>query len=258
MNARQIRTWLACAALFALAATQPQTALAWGNKGHEAIGWIATKFLKPGVAVEVEALLAREGEPSLAAAATWGDRIKHKREGRGTDKWHYVDIPVTAGQYDAERDCTRDSKPDNCVVAQLETWVQQLRGGTDAEKAVALKWVAHLVGDIHQPLHAAEAEHNGVPDAGGNKKPVTFFGKSTNLHALWDTGLIEHIFEGREPEEIAAHIAVEIPEDDRAAWQAGTPVDWANEAHELAVRVAYGKLPQAEPYERTRPVKAAW
>lgn len=91
--------------LLAMVLSFPHPALAWGDDGHQAIGWIATKFLMPDVATKVEALLAHEDESSFASATTWADRIKHTPEGRGTDKWHYVDIPVDVTLYDRTRDC---------------------------------------------------------------------------------------------------------------------------------------------------------
>ena len=88
------------------------------------------------------------------------------------------------------------------------------------EKRTAL--VAHLVGDIHPPLHAGFAE-----DRGGNSVDVRFSGRKENLHPLWDTALVE--LEQGTPAEIAARIQAVVTDEDRQQWQQGTPTDWALE-----------------------------
>jgi S1/P1 Nuclease len=91
------------------------------------------------------------------------------------------------------------------------------------ENRTALRFVAHLVGDIHQPLHAGFAE-----DRGGNSVDVRFNGRKTNLHSLWDTGLVE--LEESTPAEVAARIEKAVTEDELKQWQSGTPEQWALES----------------------------
>jgi hypothetical protein len=87
------------------------------------------------------------------------------------------------------------------------------------EKRTALRFVAHLVGDIHQPLHAGFAE-----DRGGNSVDVRFNGRKENLHSLWDTALVE--LEPGTPTEIAGRIQAMVSNDEIHQWQKGTPADW--------------------------------
>jgi S1/P1 Nuclease len=91
------------------------------------------------------------------------------------------------------------------------------------EKRVALRFVAHLVGDIHQPLHAGFAE-----DRGGNSVDVRFNGRKENLHSLWDTAMVE--LEQGSPPEIAARIQAMVSSDELQQWQQGTTADWALES----------------------------
>ena len=91
------------------------------------------------------------------------------------------------------------------------------------EKRIALRFIAHLVGDIHQPLHAGFAE-----DRGGNSVDVRFNGRKENLHSLWDTALVE--LEQGTPAEIAARIQAVVTGDDAKQWQQGTPAYWALES----------------------------
>jgi hypothetical protein len=103
---------------------------------------------------------------------------------------------------------------------------------------VALKFILHFVGDIHQPLHASD-DH----DAGGNRKRVTAAGsRPGNLHHFWDTAFVERL--GREPREVARIIAADITDEQRRVWAKGTPSDWAMESFVLARDDAYGMLPK--------------
>jgi S1/P1 Nuclease len=111
----------------------------------------------------------------------------------------------------------------------------QFTGCAADEKRIALRFVAHLVGDIHQPLHAGFAE-----DRGGNSVDVRFNGRKTNLHSLWDTGLVE--LEEGTPAEIAARIDAAVAPDDRKQWQHGTPEQWALESLAI-VRAQVYRLP---------------
>ena len=76
------------------------------------------------------------------------------------------------------------------------------------EKRVALRFIAHLIGDIHQPLHAKFAE-----DRGGNSIDIRFNGRKENLHSPWDTALVE--LEQGTPSEIAARIQAVVTGEDR-------------------------------------------
>lgn len=158
---------------------------AWGAQGHRLVGRIAENELTPTARAEVRRLLAGEPEPTLAAIAPWADQLRaNDRElGRRSAAWHYVNIGEDDCHYDAKKHC-RDG---NCVVEALKTQAALL-GDThrsDADRAQALKFVVHLVGDIHQPMHAGYGH-----DKGGNDFQVQFNGRGSNLHSLWDSGML--------------------------------------------------------------------
>src|SRR5512132_306726 len=90
-------------------------------------------------------------------------------------------------------------------------------------RRLALRFVTHLIGDIHQPLHASFAE-----DRGGNSVDVRFNGRKENLHSLWDTALVE--LEEGTPAEVTARIESTVTDEERNQWQGGTPVQWALES----------------------------
>ncbi len=136
-------------------------------------------------------------------------------------------VPASSGPADA------------CVVDKIDQFAAELAklSPDPEERLIALKFLLHLVGDVHQPLHASD-DH----DAGGNRKPVAGDGLTgTNLHHLWDTELVERV--GRDPDKTAAHLIAEISDEKRQLWARGTAADWAMESFALARDHAYGMLP---------------
>ncbi|MGY8561794.1 S1/P1 nuclease [Paracidovorax citrulli] len=177
---------LLSSSLLLLALTLVSTdALAWGAQGHRLVARVAEPKLTPQARAEVARLLASEPTPTLAAIAPWADELRAKDPGLGKRSagWHYVNIGEDDCQYDVERNCRNG----NCVVEALKAQTAILgdRSRSDAERAQALKFVVHFVGDIHQPMHAGYGH-----DKGGNDFQVQFNGRGTNLHSLWDSGLL--------------------------------------------------------------------
>ncbi|KAF1698555.1 endonuclease [Pseudoxanthomonas jiangsuensis] len=180
-RARHPARWLA--AVLALAIALP--AQAWGPLGHRLVARLAEDGLDPQARAETARLLRGEAEPTLAGIASWADDLRAEDPdlGRRSAPWHYVNIGESGCRYQATRDCPGG----DCIVAALDAQVRILadRGRSDAERAQALKFVVHLVGDAHQPLHAGYGK-----DRGGNRYQVNHAGKGSNLHSLWDSGLL--------------------------------------------------------------------
>jgi nuclease S1 len=209
--------YLFCGASGALVNLPASPAYAWGNKGHEIVAAIAETQLSDSARRRIKELLPQG--TTLADASTWPD--KGGRQIPDMDPYHYINFPKDANSYDQQRDC----KLRNCIIEAIR-WYLSVLSSPDAprnEKRTALRFIAHLVGDIHQPLHAGFAE-----DHGGNSVDVQFNGRKTNLHSLWDTGLVE--LEEGTPAEVAERIEKAITNDDRKQWQSGTPEQWALES----------------------------
>ncbi|MEO8810908.1 MAG: S1/P1 nuclease [Rhodanobacter sp.] len=224
---------------------------AWGPEGHAIVADIAQQHLNPVAAAEVDSLLKLEGLSRLDQISSWADA--NRKEMPGTGEWHYVDIPLSASDYDAARDCHEG----NCIVMKLDQYAHVLADTTATPQArlQALKWVVHLVGDIHQPLHA-EDNH----DKGGNTVQVQFFQRGTNLHAVWDGGILRHAlnlqpgpnftFDHAVVQADAMQLDGDITDVQRAAWApAGSlstlrtdAITWADESHRLAQKVAYADI----------------
>lgn len=219
-------TVLAC--LLALAPVDE--AFSWGASGHSIIAEIAQRRLQPQVLAQIEELLG--GQVSLASIGSWADDVALVRP--ETINWHFVNIPYEASDYDPHRDCQPTSRGDCVINAIARSRATLADASAPKEKrAEALKFLVHFVGDVHQPLHAIDRN-----DAGGNKLLVTFFGTPMSLHAVWDYGMIDRrTYDWGEYVEILERDW--LPGKDIRALQAGTPVDWALQAHAAAVEVAY-------------------
>jgi hypothetical protein len=226
-------------------------AFAWGYTGHRIIAEIAEQFLEPETAHQIRDLLAIENVTTLAEVSTWADQIRVQRP--ETAPWHYVNIPLRpapngSSGYDATRDCPNGT----CVVAKIEQFERVLadRDASGRERLEALKFVVHFVGDIHQPLHASN-DH----DRGGNDVTVTFMGRQTNLHAVWDSGIIEPAVRGDE-RGYALQLIRNITPIEISQWSQGDPISWANESHDVATSAVYGELQHAGALPDSYPAQA--
>ncbi|QAU23665.1 S1/P1 Nuclease [Dyella sp. M7H15-1] len=174
------------AALFTTLAIVP-AAQAWGPLGHSVVAELAQRHLSPAAEAEVEHLRALDHTKSLADIASWADEIRN--DPKQQDLWnktrplHFIDFRSGDCIYTPPRDC----KDGQCVVEAISHYIAILsdRSQTDQARLQALKFVVHFIGDIHQPLHGGYKD-----DLGGNKYQVQFQGQGTNLHRVWDSGLL--------------------------------------------------------------------
>jgi len=203
----------------------PHALTAWGREGHQVVASIAQARLSPAARSGVYQLLHGA---TLASVATDADDYRNSH--RETARWHYVDIPLQATRYDAARDCRVQDGEGDCALAEIDRLVATLRNrqAPAVDRAQALKFLVHFIGDIHCPLHASD-DH----DKGGNQVGVTLVNQATNLHAVWDSGLIQ----------LAGYTVTSLTRElERANLPVpagGTPTGWVMEAHEVARAVAY-------------------
>ena len=218
-------------------------ACAWGPEGHRTIGAIADRLLTPEARAQVLQILADDrdkfGNPSgrttLEAVSVWADEVRGSSADRPA--WHYDDIPICGTEAKA-RYC-----PDGqCNSEQLKRLTAVLGDSRSParERDEALKWIVHLLGDIHQPLHAANNA-----DLGGNRVAVALEGIHTRgrdtLHKAWDNDLVQlalHQHNRQHPPRELAALAAEAANLGREVTQ-GTPDSWARESNNLARNVAY-------------------
>lgn len=191
-------------------------AFAWGPTGHRVVGAVAERYLDPHVAVKVQKILKGQ---TLSRVSNWSDEIKSDPENYShTYNWHYTDWK----DEDHHHDETHSSGK---LMTAIKEQVAVLKdeNATMDNKNFALKFIVHLIGDLHQPLHVG----NGL-DQGGNKCRVLFHNRSTNLHALWDEGMIE--FTQLSYTELANYVAQGRTKEEYQSWKTGTPVEWALES----------------------------
>lgn len=228
---------LSCLALAVfLIALMPARALAWGGDGHRIVAIVAEGHLTPKARQSIDALL---GEQTLAEVANYADLVRNRRP--ETSNFHFVDIPITRNSLDRAKDCKNDPEKGDCVIAAIERFAKQANDPTlkVGQRRFALKFIVHLIGDMHQPLHSADND-----DRGGNSVKVSWFGrkgKGINLHSVWDRLIIEQA--GLDEAEFAEALEELFTGQQVKDFQKGTLTDWANEAHRLAQQFAYGKLP---------------
>jgi hypothetical protein len=201
-----------------LATTVAPSATAWGPIGHRAVGRIAERRLDPQAARAVAELLAPE---QLAYVTTWADEIRSEPDWAKADSWHWVTVP------DGQAYETTQKNPGGDVLEAIARFEKVLRDPTSPklQRVQALKWLSHLVGDLHQPLHVGRGD-----DHGGNSVLVLWFNEPTNLHAVWDSKVIDS--SQLSFSELADLLDHPTP-DQLRDWQGGGPLDWARESQEL-------------------------
>lgn len=217
----RMRPWIAI--VMSLVLSSP--AWAWGPQGHRVISRVAMARLTPKAAAAIRDLL-RPGD-TLVDICNWADHDGHDVV-PGSAPWHYVNVPIGASGYD-EKYC--GSK--GCVVSKIKEYRRVLADKTVSKekRQVALLFLVHFVEDVHQPLHVGD---NG--DRGGNDTQVQFDGRGSNLHRVWDSGVMGQI--GGNDKTWVDRITPLLTPENVEAWSSDKVEDWANESHKAA-RLAY-------------------
>ena len=232
----------------------PAAALAWGYEGHEVVAAIARSYLTPEVRARVDRMLAADPDTLTAHdmldEATWADSYRNSHKETGA--WHFVDIELD--HPDLEAACfgfpasgpvASQGPAHDCIVDKLAQFSQELANPATpaAERLLALKFVLHFAGDIHQPLHDSDNH-----DKGGNCVLLNLGGpRQINLHSYWDTVVVREL--GDDPQTVAATLASRITPADKAAWEKGDSKSWAREGFDIAKAKIYivGSKPGCTP-----------
>ena len=158
---------------------------AWGRLGRRVIiAQIAEKRLAPRAREAIKAIMP-DGE-SMAVSSMSAD--ENRRRLPKTAPWHYVDLPLDEPAYDAK--CSADDPKKGCVVEKLKEFRITVKDETKSleDRRLALRFIIHRVGEMHMPMHIGDNH-----DRGGNDIQARWFDRGTNMHSLWDSGIIEHV-----------------------------------------------------------------
>ena len=244
-----------------------QNGLAWGTMGHKTVGRLAAALLTPEAQKMVAAKLhvantAAAVSAALADAAEWPDAVAREKYTKSIP-WHFIDLGVKAGPGDQAQWGSTTT-----AYAKLVAYYPNYAAGKpdELENGSDLKFIAHLIGDIHQPLHTATDQ-----DRGGNClfAQLTFTASpaaKNKFHTEFDDTLVEAQFK-KDDQSTGASLASEwkaLSADQQSkligAAFAGDAAKsfraWIQESHDLAVSNLYGKLQPPVPQLETMEVSS--
>jgi hypothetical protein len=217
-------------------------AFAWGPVGHRTVCQIAFLLLDPSQQSEVARLTQLYQTPDGHGFASFGEgctfpddaRAKARDQVPGFDRftkfenWHFLNLPRTATV------ATASPCADDCVLKGIDFHTAALRdpASSDTDRAEALFFLGHWLGDIHQPLHVSYKD-----DLGGNKiKPIKGgFYSSPHLHSVWDSGIISKDIGSASVADFATRLTNAITPAEKTSWLTSTPIDWAEESYAITI-----------------------
>jgi hypothetical protein len=283
------RALACCAAALCLVCVLPLRAAAWSESGHKTVATLAYRLMTERARRNMDAVL--QGK-TVDAVVMWPDDLRYVLPGcttaesqscgrdyrPETARWHQVDLAYEGdGKYTAA--VCPSTRTGDCIVAAIEDFKTSM--GRSARRKFAdyddtnkrrfndaLRFMLHLVGDIHQPLHCA----NRNDDAGGNAVFVTWQGEPEykyaevwNLHAVWDEHLVEREIQRAGKTGFADYAAwlettlttaqrdyATVKSNQIEPGQGETTAAWAERSHQLARKHAYDSLPATKADKSTR------
>ncbi len=233
----------AALAVLAVLLLAPRAAFCWGDNGHRIIGQLAQEALSDDARAAVRQIA---GARTLAMLSTWPDFARSDPGWGFVASWHYVNADEAQPLDEVLAAAARSLEPDNVVEAigyfqailagdeERRSNFQELMSANGVEpregslELTALCFLAHFIGDLHQPLHAGRGD-----DRGGNSISVNFFGEVENLHSVWDSKLIER--QGLSFTEFTRFLHAEL--DGKVDPGDGGPAAWARESRDYLPRL---------------------
>ena len=194
----------------------------WGQTGHRITGELAQSRINGKTAAEIELILGNQG---LAEMSTWPDEQRSNPQSfwqKDANPWHYVTL--RAGQQPGE--LVSPAEGDALTALERFAVIVRDRKKTRDERALALRLIIHIIGDLHQPLHVG----NGT-DRGGNDVKVTWFGEQSNLHSVWDSKIIDR--QGLSFTEYTQRLDQRLTAEQTIGWWDARPETWIGESAKL-------------------------
>lgn len=201
---------------------------AWGTTGHRIIAEIAERNLNKKTKKQIKKLL---DDYPMAYWSNWADNVRSDTTDRWkhTYVWHYVNVPSGLEKQQLIEAVNRIEQ-DNVYreIPELSKIIKS-NGSTDEDKRIALYFLIHLVGDLHQPMHVGHED-----DLGGNRVTVYWFDKLTNIHAVWDSNLID--YEKYSYTEYADILNI-LTKKEKQNLQSGVLDDWLFQTYEITTEI---------------------
>ncbi|WP_421133209.1 S1/P1 nuclease [Alteromonas sp. A079] len=247
---------VALSTLLTLFITSP--AFGWGQTGHRITGAIAQQYLSPLSYAAVSELLPTS---NLAQASTYADEMRSDPSEfwqRTASPWHYVTVPEGKHYHDVGAPKQGDAM--TALTRYTETLTSP--NASQDEKRLALRFIVHIIGDLHQPLHAGNGK-----DKGGNDVKVRFFWEDSNLHRVWDSQMIEQ--RGLSYTEWTEWLNNDITPKNIRKWASVDPLVWIQEstalrdtiypedANKMSYDYLYNHLPTVKERLQTAGVRIA-
>ena len=154
---------------------------AYDAVGHRIVADIAYQNLTNKARAQVDEVLGKHG---IIYEATWADEVRSDKKYAYSYQWHYQNLKDGMTTADFQKLLDNPKAEGEHLFYALDTLTSRLK--KDKNDAEALKFLVHFVGDLHQPMHLGRLE-----DLGGNKISINWFGKTINLHSLWDSYIVE-------------------------------------------------------------------
>jgi hypothetical protein len=222
-------------------------AAAWGELGHEVTALIAYRHLTVQARAALDSLLASDHDPltgpDFAGRSYWADEFRTMH--RETAAWHFIDIEIDRPDIAvacfgfpplATAQAASAGPAQDCIVNKIDEFFWELKDPAtpSAERLLALKFLIHFIGDLHQPLHTADHE-----DRGGNCIALlpSPDGQAKNLHAFWDVGAVAAL--GDSAPQIAAQLDAQITIENMRTWTSGDSRNWAMESFAVGRQDVY-------------------
>lgn len=249
----------ACVAVSMYGLSTP--AHAWGDEGHEVVGLIANHYLTPAVRTKVNSILSTDtthltATTQIDSEATWADKFRDsdrnttKVHFNETHNWHFVDLEIAGpdlvtacfGEPGLGGHVASNGPAEDCIVDKINEFTAELKSASTSatERRMALQFILHFVGDIHQPLHSSDEN-----DQGGNAKKVSAANLgSGSLHGFWDTQFV--MVQSASETDLANQLIARITSTEQSQWSSGTASDWALESFDVSKAHTYGLLPKPD------------
>ncbi|WP_400190738.1 S1/P1 nuclease [Hymenobacter sp. B81] len=217
----------------------PHLLWAWGAEGHRTVAQIAERHLSRKAQRQVKELLGTE---TLADVSAWADDVRNTPEYKATGPWHFVNQPLGLDFPAFTQQLKAQTEPNAYQALQDNLRILADKKLPREQRSVALKFVVHIVGDIHQPMHISRAE-----DKGGNTIQLQFQGKGTNLHRLWDSGLLQA--QGLTYLQMAANYG-QPGKRQAKIWRRDSMEQWLFQSYQLSTQL-YAEAPTGTTLDET-------